>query len=186
MTYAESSDMGQVEGVGGAKTRTRTSFLGRFAIRGWVTALALGLSLGLSFVSAGPASAYVGQNFLRNWQTGRCLDSNHNGEVYTLPCQQGNDYQTWEPVFVAHYFYDVVEVHNKATGLCLYLTAQNQLATSNCNNSSNALWIAAGSWDVLQLQSFFNSTQCLDSNAAGSAYVLGCNGGGYQNWRLGY
>ncbi|KND28198.1 hypothetical protein IQ63_33835 [Streptomyces acidiscabies] len=79
------------------------------------------MSLGALFMSTTPASAYVGENFLRNWETGRCLDADNTGSIYTLPCQQGNAYQTWEPNYIRHSTYDMVQVKNKATGRCLHV-----------------------------------------------------------------
>ncbi|MER5432107.1 ricin-type beta-trefoil lectin domain protein [Streptomyces sp. NPDC002588] len=164
----------------------------RFARRGWAAALAVGLSLGLSFIGASPASAYVGSNFLRNWATGLCLDSNSKGEVYTLPCQQGNDFQTWEPIYVLHTSNDVVQVKNKATGWCLYRNPlDGSLETYPCDDVSvgvswNQRFDAIGSsWTKIQLKNWFGGN-CVDSNASGSAYLLDCNDGGYQQWRLGY
>jgi hypothetical protein len=66
--------------------------------------------------------------------------ANANGNVYTLPCQDFNQYQKWLRTGDSY----VTQYVNIATGLCL------------------------------------------DSNSAGSAYTLGCNGGGYQTWREGY
>ncbi|MER5432109.1 ACP synthase [Streptomyces sp. NPDC002588] len=169
---------------------TVRSMVRRFARRGWAAALAVGLSLGLAFITASPASAYVGSNFLRNWATGRCLDSNADGDVYTLPCQQGNDYQTWEPIYLGHTSSDLVQVKNKATGKCLqYNSYDGRLITYWCEDtwpkSANQTFYAEGSWTYLTLRNDLSKT-CVDSNAAGSAYFLGCNGGGYQQWRLGY
>lgn len=50
----------------------------------------LGLCLGFVTVNASPASADVSLHvdFLRNWATGRCLDSNSSGALYVLPCQE--------------------------------------------------------------------------------------------------
>ncbi|WP_157519928.1 hypothetical protein [Herbidospora daliensis] len=47
-------------------------------------AVAAGATLTLALPS--PAQAYVGENVLSSKQTGRCLDSNWSGAVYTLPC----------------------------------------------------------------------------------------------------
>ncbi|MER5432110.1 ACP synthase [Streptomyces sp. NPDC002588] len=159
----------------------------RFVRRGWAGILAFGLSLGLTFLSASPASAYVDPNFLRNWETGRCLDSNAAGDVYTLPCQQGNAYQTWRMVFQYVNQYDVVEIQNQATWLCLTQNFYGELETAPCGEDRSQLFYGVGSgWDNVQLLNVLYSTQCLDSNYAGSAYLLTCNGGGYQHWKLGY
>ncbi|MDX3381823.1 ricin-type beta-trefoil lectin domain protein [Streptomyces niveiscabiei] len=167
----------------------RTS-LRHFARRGSTAALAVGMSVGALFMSTTPASAYVGENFLRNWETGRCLDADDTGSIYTLPCQQGNAYQTWQPIYVRHDTYDVVQVKNKATGRCLHVNAHGALTTYWCDESGNPNWnqrfAAKGSgWDRIELTNVLFNT-CVDSNHAGAAYVTGCNGGGYQKWKLGF
>ncbi|MFI9550199.1 RICIN domain-containing protein [Nonomuraea endophytica] len=43
--------------------------------------------------------AHTETTILRNWATGLCLESNHDGHVYTLPCQDGNNWQTWVMYF---------------------------------------------------------------------------------------
>ncbi|GAQ50436.1 RICIN domain-containing protein [Streptomyces acidiscabies] len=172
-----------------AQSAVRTA-LGRFARRGSAAALAVGMSLGALFMSTTPASAYVGENFLRNWETGRCLDADNTGSIYTLPCQQGNAYQTWEPIYIRHSTSDMVQVKNKATGRCLHVNGNGALTTYWCdlsgNPSANQSFLAVGSsWDQVELSNVLFRT-CVDSNYAGAAYVTGCNGGGYQKWKLGF
>ncbi|SHH89993.1 Cytolethal distending toxin A/C domain-containing protein [Streptomyces sp. 3214.6] len=164
--------------------------------RWWAGALALVLSLGFAFMNANPASAagsiYIKTNILRNWETGRCLDSNWEGQVYTNPCDQGNDYQTWTVVYKGHSAFDEVQIVNKATQRCLYSNDNPALvlATVPCEGvpagqtpGAGQLWGADGSgWDNVQLK---RAWWCLDSNRGGSAYVQGCNGGNYQHWKLG-
>ncbi|MDX2678969.1 RICIN domain-containing protein [Streptomyces sp. NY05-11A] len=164
--------------------------------RWWAGAFALVLSLGFAFMNANPASAagsiYIKTNILRNWETGRCLDSNWDGQVYTNPCDQGNDYQTWTVVYKSHSAYDNVQIVNKATQRCLYTNDYPALvlATVPCEGvpagqtpGKGQLWAAVGSgWDNVQL---VGAEGCLDSNRGGSAYVQGCNGGNYQHWKLG-
>jgi hypothetical protein len=79
---------------------------------------------------AGPASAdvYPGSDFIKDWQTGRCLDSNdrgfNSGDVYTNPCQLGNPYQQWHRIYLGTAYapngraYDVVAFQDVATGYC--------------------------------------------------------------------
>ncbi|MFI6252227.1 RICIN domain-containing protein [Streptomyces sp. NPDC051016] len=154
--------------------------------------------MAFSFANTSSASALtlgdvIGTNFLRNWATGRCLDSDASGNVYTNPCQQGNDYQTWTLTFVGHVGYDIVQVKNQATGRCLYwgnLDGARYPYTSDCFPGAAAYtlmtWLGVGSgWDQVQFKTRQEGL-CLDSNSSGSAYMLGCNGGGNQLWKLGY
>ncbi|WP_157876602.1 RICIN domain-containing protein [Streptomyces graminilatus] len=140
-------------------------------------------------MNAGTASAYVGPNLLRNWETGRCLDSNSSGQVYTNPCQTGNDYQTWNMLFSRHDAYDIVEVQNKATGLCLRYDINRRMITANCLGSGGAhagLWAAVGSsWDKVQLKSAFGGNECVD-NTSGGVSLRGCYNTGLQLWKLGF
>jgi len=172
-----------------AQESTRTAF-GRFARRSATATLAVGMSVGALFMATTPASAYVGENFLRNWETGRCLDADNSGSIYTLPCQSGNAYQTWQPVYLRHTSADEVQIRNKATGRCLHVNGNGALTTYWCDDSGNPSFnqrfLANGSsWDNVELKnSLFGS--CVDSNRDGAAYANGCNGGGYQKWKLGF
>jgi Cytolethal distending toxin A/C domain len=170
----------------------RSSALGLLSRRLWQVALALVLSLGLATVNASSASAAdIGSNFLHNWQTGRCLDSNAAGSVYTNPCQSGNGYQTWRVIYFGHTDYDIVQIRDVATGHCLWRDNGNPIAApcpaDTAPNVGGTLWRAVGSsWNLVNLTDPYADHPCLDSNYAGSVYILGCNGGGYQNWKLGY
>jgi hypothetical protein len=54
----------------------------------------------------------IGIVMIQDEQTGRCLDSNYNGDVYTLPCN-GGEYQNW----YTGYFND--SIYNDQTHRCL-------------------------------------------------------------------
>ncbi|MEV1062060.1 RICIN domain-containing protein [Streptomyces sp. NPDC050263] len=176
---------------------TRTAGLGLSSRRRWTGALAVTLSLGFAFMNANTASAaggiYVKTDILRNWETGRCLDSNSVGQVYTNPCDQGNDYQRWTVVYKGHSAFDEVQIVNKATQRCLYSNDYPSLvlATVPCEGvgagqtpGAGQVWGADGSgWDNVQLK---KRQWCLDSNRGGSAYMQDCNGGNYQHWKLGF
>ncbi|WP_460065892.1 RICIN domain-containing protein [Streptomyces sp. YKOK-I1] len=164
----------------------------RFARRGWMTAFAVGLSLMFSFFGTGTASAAVptlGPAHLSSLATGRCLDGgpaneSGKGDVYTNGCQSGNQWQQWQVEIVYHASYDVVMIRHTATNTCL--TQQLGLATVPCNGGdASQLFQAQGSgWNDVQLRDL-PLANCVDANGSGDAYMLGCNGGLYQHWKLG-
>lgn len=189
--------------VGGAWAPPRISVRGLFSRRWWTGVLTLVMSMGFATISASPASAlewtYIGTNFLRNWETGRCLDSNSPGAVYTNPCQQGNDYQKWQVYRVERGDYDHVVLMNQATRNCLYIPDDlgSGVSAVGCGPiidipvKPQIHWRAVGtSWNQVQFTGVdpanVNWYRCLDSNRNGSAYVQACNGGGFQKWKLGY
>jgi len=57
--------------------------------------------------------------------TGRCLDSNAKGQVYTNPCKKGNNYQQWLRIRYT--------LEDKATGRCLDGNANRQVYTNPCS-----------------------------------------------------
>src|SRR4051812_24040520 len=90
--------------------------------RGPLAALSILLAVGTAIFAATPAqAAYVGNNYLRNWETGQCLTALQNSGVPTgwgvlvsscVTQRTGNKYQTWEPEFVYHGANDVVRIRN--------------------------------------------------------------------------
>lgn len=141
---------------------------------------------------ATPAQAYPpNAGIIRNWETGRCLDSDWNGNVYTLPCNGGN-YQKW---YIQWNFdrcgYSYCQtgflVRNVATDRCLDSWGSPYVVTSSeCwVRSDNRSWQVSTSnnYVVTRFKWFTDSNFCLDSNYAGNVYTQWCNGGGFQNWR---
>ncbi|WP_213453313.1 RICIN domain-containing protein [Rhizomonospora bruguierae] len=163
----------------------------------WLARLlvALGVLAGAVLVSASPAQAYVGPDLLRNWATGRCLDSNRNGDVYTSPCDasRGNRFQLWQPVYFGYMSHDLVQLKNVETGMCIswgkwayLIPGRGWIYTRADCDQALGFWEAWGtSWTMVQFRDV-NIGFCLDSNSAGEVYYLNCNSGGYQKWRLGY
>jgi serine/threonine-protein kinase len=156
-----------------------------------------------AITAASPAQAdWVGENVIRNWETGLCLDSNWAGDVYTLPCELGtNPHQVWEIWQQGtSSMGPIVQLRNKATGRCLDTAdGSNPVTISSYDCPAHpAGWLppayvyrtffhATGSpWYKMQFRSWYSSGYCLDSNRGGDVYSIPCNGGNYQNWRHGY
>ncbi|MEV6123086.1 ricin-type beta-trefoil lectin domain protein [Streptomyces sp. NPDC052077] len=105
---------------------------------------------------------------LKNVQTGRCLDSNYNGEVYTSPCAKGGDnpYQQWQ-----WGYWGVNALRNVETGLCLQNIAGDRVTTYDCDGTSEQIW--SREYPVANRETISNKRtwRGLDSNANGQAYT---------------
>ncbi|WFE23942.1 MULTISPECIES: ricin-type beta-trefoil lectin domain protein [unclassified Solwaraspora] len=147
----------------------------------------------ISVVAAqAPAQAVPGQNYLRNWSTGRCLDANDRGQMYTLPCSMpvgSNRYQLWRPIDQGSWDgHDLVMLQHVKTGYCVQVNTGGGAGLSECNSAKSTQWEVVGGrdWYKVALKNRF-SDLCLDGNSQGAVYGYGCiAGNGYQQWRLGY
>ncbi|MDX3386093.1 ricin-type beta-trefoil lectin domain protein [Streptomyces niveiscabiei] len=163
----------------------------RSARRGWAAVLALGLTLGFSLFNAGPASAsvIVQNTLIRNWETGMCLEWNPAGSDYVITgtCNFETNVQRWDVEFQYHANYDVVTIKTRSGKALTWTNDFTSVKTLNyVAGSSNQQFAGVGSsWDQVQLTDV-STRRCLDSNRVGQTYGLGCNGGGYQKWKLGY
>nr|WP_073919988.1 RICIN domain-containing protein [Streptomyces sp. CB00455] len=120
---------------------------------------------------------------IQNLKTGRCLDSNAAGEVYTLPCQGGNNYQHWDTYQDGSGWW---KLRNTATGRCLDANGRGQVYTLPCQSGNDyQLWEWDGpdgsgaSMHLLHVQ----DVRSLDGNAQGGVYTLPTQwDNGYQIW----
>lgn len=97
----------------------------------WLAVALAALALG---VLPAPAAAAGSPNYRYvNLETGRCLDSNYAGNVYTLPCNGGN-FQNWGGV-------NTGRLVNRETGLCLDSNYAGNVYTLGCNGGRYQGWL---------------------------------------------
>jgi len=130
-----------------------------------------------SILTAAVTAVAANGNTYQNLATGFCLDSNANGQVYTLGCN-GGSYQKW--VVTSNGATRIFK--NLATGFCLDSNANGQVYTLGCNGGSYQKWVVTSSGATRIFKNLATGF-CLDSNAERRVYTLGCNGGSYQKWQ---
>jgi hypothetical protein len=178
--------------------------LGRSRTGGRVVArLMLLLSVLIASVAVVPTAAHADFTTIwRNYRTGRCLDSNDAGHVYTLGCNGGN-YQNWrveyftsldcEPAYGE--CYPIYRIRNAQTRRCLDSDFNRSLYTSPCQDPNLwqkwevDAWTDGQNRQVIQIKDV-RTSWCLDANVPeGRPYASGnCYRGwpGYQDWKAGF
>jgi len=136
--------------------------------------------------SASNASATV----LHDRATGRCLTSGKGGRaVATRPCD-GSASQVWKRV-PSSSDGKVIHLVNGRTGRCLDTDGPEtgHLYTLPCNDFANQDWVASNPAGAGPNQYGTYKSQAfgfyLDSNEVGNAYIMGENGGEFQQWSTG-
>ena len=159
--------------------------------RGAVLAMAL-LSLAVSAIMVAPsASAYEITSTVRSWATGRCLTLSNHGTIEATPaCDR--KFTLYGPVASSD-GHHVMMIRMSGGGCITRGWPGQPLGVQSCGGGDAIAqqWEVIGEpTNVVQLKPPFTSTsdhnQCLDSNRAGEVYLLGCNGGGFQDWKFGY
>jgi hypothetical protein len=174
----------------------------------------LAAAVAVGGVAASPAHADIAprdtvwyEGVIRSWAQGRCLDSNHAGEVYSIPCNFGN-YQKWR-VRIWQWpdnQFPTVRLQNVATQRYLVAdvsifqntgnvtSVRTELADSYAYVNRSAVWrlvpAYAGRWDAWIL-SLVSGQDCLDANqpfdtTGKRPYVRKQCGSNYQDWKMGY
>lgn len=144
-----------------------------------------------------PRASANAPHVLRNIATGNCLRDTGMGSVVADSCDgdssNGIQWRLWEQIRVDNSD-DLVRLKNAMTGRCLAVDQFNPVAgglgtlkTDDCDSlSMNVTWYVRGTSTPDTVRFENQIRDCLDSNSAGWAYLLGCNGGDYQAWHLGF
>lgn len=112
---------------------------------------------------------YAQARRFKNAATTWCLDSDHNGAVYTKECySSGGGYQDWS--------WNGGAVRNSETGKCLEADYNHAVYATNCHGGSHQQWRGTDNLAMINIATGY----CLDSNKA--VYTKDCNNGIYQIW----
>ncbi|MFI1398159.1 RICIN domain-containing protein [Streptomyces sp. NPDC020681] len=177
------------------RARAQVGRLKRIAMVGAFGAV---LAVGGGVAASSPAVAAEVTGQLKNQQTKRCLDANHQGNVYMRPCEVNNLHQTWT-IFSADLTaddgYGRFRIKNRATNQCLIMWSDSyphgHLATdARCGdaiwNNETALLDAVGtSFNNMAIRAKHprtgNQPFCLGGTYE-RAYAQVCNGSTSQKW----
>jgi len=155
--------------------------------------LMTGLGIGVAAVTAtitltsAPPAHAGGLYTLTDAATGRCLDSNDQGSVYTLPCNGGN-YQNWNVTYSDASGYWTIQ--DRQTSMCLTAVTGDPsrhwpVFTQTCDTSLyDEHWDNYGGADGSTFVEGFGNAAALDSNSAGQVYAnfAWSTENLYQNW----
>ena len=111
--------------------------------------------------------------------TGRLLDSNASGNVYTNE-PNGGTFQQW--ILYAGPNGNIF-MQDVATGLFLDGNGTN-VYTNSFNGGTFQQWVMQNNGGFAFILKHVESGQLLDSNANGNVYFNPANGGNFQNWFL--
>ncbi|MFD7664706.1 RICIN domain-containing protein [Streptomyces sp. NPDC059788] len=148
----------------------------RLGIAGALAAVCASVVLAPSAHAADPI--YGGVQTIVNEQTGRCLDSDVKGYVYTKACTDNNRYQQW------HLETEGGDLHirNVQTGFCLTAVNGEEVRAIPCAGSYRPM-----SWEVIKWRG--NNIRSrplvtnLDSDHKGNVYLKsGSLDNRYQSW----
>lgn len=124
----------------------------------------------------------------KNYETGRCLDTNRTGGVLTATCNNTHD-----QAFAVYYtpysrggdgnYGGGFSYMDPQTNRCLDGNVEGHVYTLPCDwNNMYHSWSRGGSGPAETLRSY-QTHRCLDSNREGKVYTLPCNWNNtYQNW----
>lgn len=136
--------------------------------------------LAIFFTGSAMANSFHNQIVtLRNVATGRVLDSNGSGNVYTLN-SNGGSYQKW---VMTQSDYGTYVLRNLATGFVLDSNTNGNVYTLSANGGNFQKWDVTRRGHGFVLKNLATGL-ILDSNHNGNAYTLGDNGGDYQKWEI--
>src|SRR3984957_2545633 len=132
---------------------------------------------------AKPASAAPAFAFMENYQTGLCLASNGNGQVWTESCNYGSS-EEWE-ITPTPSSTPNQAIQSVTTGLWLDSNFAGNLYTDPGNGGAYQSWVVLYPNDdgMFAFQDVATG-RWLDSNYAGAAYTNPGNGGTYQSWSV--
>ncbi|CAL9329817.1 RICIN domain-containing protein [Streptomyces sp. enrichment culture] len=150
----------------------------RTGLTGVAAAVCTTVAMAPSAYAADPIFDY--KNAVVNEQTGRCLDSNSTGEVYTSPCGKANPYQQWIPSWDGAYAW---QLKNVQTQMCLGGVSEAAVRTMPCTKMYGPLqWKLRTdrATNALVNQAWPN---VLDSNSKGNVYLKAASDSNrYQSW----